>query len=255
MDIATIIGVLTGVSLIAWSILLGGSLMTFVDIPSVMITVGGTIAATLINFPLKSVLTVVTVSKNSFFHKEQSPVDAITQIVQLAEKARREGILALENYMEGVDSEFLKSGVRLAVDGIEADTVRNIMETELSYLEARHKNGQFILEMMANYGPAFGMIGTLIGLVQMLKTMDDPSTIGPGMAVALITTFYGALMANLLFLPMAGKLKIRSSQEIMVKELIIEGVMSIQSGDNPRIVEQKLKAFLEPKLRKTETME
>ncbi|MBP7461649.1 MAG: MotA/TolQ/ExbB proton channel family protein [Candidatus Delongbacteria bacterium] len=255
MDLATIIGVLTGVALIAWSILLGGSLMTFVDIPSVMIVVGGTIAATLINFPLKNVLMVVTVVKNSFFHTDKSPSDAITQIVQLAEKARREGILALENYLEGVESEFLKGGIRLAVDGIEADTVRAIMETELSYLESRHKNGQYILEMMGSFSPAFGMIGTLIGLVQMLKTMDDPSTIGPGMAVALITTFYGALMANLIFIPLGGKLKIRSAQEIMIKELIIEGVMSIQSGDNPRIVEQKLKAFLEPKQRKSEVVE
>ncbi len=251
MDIATIIGVGTGIFLIVWSIMLGGSILDFIDIPSMMITVGGTIAATLINFPLKDMLSVFAVVKKSLFHKEESTSETINNLVQLAEKARREGILALESYVESLESDFLKSGIRLAVDGIEAEVVRSIMETELSYLESRHKSGQSLLETMGLFAPAFGMIGTLIGLVQMLKKMDDPSAIGPGMAVALITTFYGAFMANLIFIPLAGKLKIRSNQEILVREMIIEGVMCIQSGDNPRIVEQKLKSFLSPSMRKT----
>ncbi len=252
MDLATILGIVTGLGLIFMAIFQGAGLSTYIDIPSVLITVGGTFAATLINYPLGDMIGLMGVIKKSFLHKEISPAEVIDSIVQLAERARREGILALESSIESLEDEFLQTGIRLAVDGIEADIIRDVLETELSYLEGRHKHGQSILEALGAYAPAFGMIGTLIGLVAMLKNMDDPSAIGPGMAVALLTTFYGAFMANLIFLPLAGKLKVRSQQELLIKELIIEGVMSIQSGDNPRIIEQKLQAFLSPKLRRTE---
>lgn len=252
MDIATIVGIVTGVFLIFLAIFQGAGLAAYIDVNSMLITVGGTFAATLINFPLSEVLGVFSVVKNSFFHKEKSIAEEISNIVQLAEQARREGILALESQLETIDDDFLKGGLRLAVDGSEADTIREILELELNYLEGRHKNGQGILEAMGTFAPAFGMIGTLIGLVAMLMKMDDPSAIGPGMAVALITTFYGAFMANLIFLPLAGKLKVRSGQEIQIKEMIIEGVISIQAGENPRMIEQKLRAFLPPKNRKIE---
>ena len=163
--------------------------------------------------------------------------------------ARREGILALEDSASELDDAFMKKGIQLAVDGTAPDILKEIMEIEIAYIEERHSLGQDILGFLADACPAFGMIGTLIGLIQMLKTLEDPSQIGAGMAVALITTFYGAFVANLFAIPMAAKLKTRTKEEVLCKTLVIEGVMSIQSGDNPRIVEEKLKSYLSPKLR------
>jgi chemotaxis protein MotA len=249
MDLATISGVIAGIAAIVISILLGGTLDAFIDIPSIFIVVGGTFAATLINYPLSDVISVSGVVKNAFLYKLKPPAEAITTLVHYAEMARREGILALENEAENMTDTFMRKGVQLAVDGTAPDLIRNILETELSYLEDRHKLGQGIFEAMGTYAPAFGMVGTLIGLINMLKTLDDPTQIGAGMAIALITTFYGAVMANLILLPIAGKLKNRTVRESLLKEVTIEGIMSIQAGDNPRVVEEKLKAFLSPKLR------
>ncbi|MDZ7373511.1 MAG: motility protein A [candidate division KSB1 bacterium] len=250
MDLATIIGIISGVILIAVSILGKGSFGIFFDLSSVLIVVGGTMASTLINFPLKDVLSVFGVVKNAFLHRAPDPRDTIRQLVRFAEIARREGILYLERELENVEDPFLRQGIQLAADGTEPELMRAILETEISYLQERHELGQSILTAMGSYAPAFGMIGTLIGLVIMLANMSDPSLIGPGMAVAIITTFYGAVLANLIFLPLAGKLKTRSKQEVMMKELVLEGVLAIQSGDNPRIVEQKLISFIAPKIRK-----
>jgi chemotaxis protein MotA len=250
MDIATIVGILSGMGLIVVSIASKGSLGLFIDIASILIVLGGTIAATLINYPLKDVLSVMGVVKNAFLHKSPEPSDTIQSLVKFAELARREGILALENEMQNVEDEFLKQGLQLAVDGTEPELMRTILGTQIAYLQERHELGQSIFKSMGAYSPAFGMIGTLIGLVLMLAQMEDPSQIGPAMAVALITTFYGAVLANLIFLPIAGKLETRSKQEVMLKELVMEGVLSIQSGDNPRIVEQKLVSFIPPKFRK-----
>ncbi len=250
MDIATILGILSGMGLIFVSIMSKGSITLFIDVGSILIVVGGTIAATLINFPLKDVLSVMGVVKNAFTHKAPDPSTTIRDLVKFAELARREGILALEDQMQNVEDEFLKQGIQLAVDGTEPELMRTIMGTEIAYLQERHELGQGIFKSMGTYSPAFGMIGTLIGLVLMLANMEDPSQIGPAMAIALITTFYGAVLANLIFLPIAGKLETRSKQEVMLKELVMEGVLSIQSGDNPRIVEQKLVSFIPPKFRK-----
>jgi chemotaxis protein MotA len=214
-----------------------------------MITVGGTVAATLINYPLHEILGVIGTVRNAFAFEHQTPTAMIETLVTYATKARREGILTLETELESVADPFLVRGVRLAIDGTAPELIKDILTTELSYVENRHSLGQGIFMMMGTYAPAFGMIGTLIGLISMLRSLDDPSNIGQGMATALITTFYGALMANLIFLPIAGKLKTRTRSEILIKEVIIEGILSIQSGDNPRIVEQKLKAFISPKLR------
>lgn len=249
MDLATITGILLGVFLIFFSILQSGQLTSFINIGSIMIVFGGTIGATLINFPLSDVLSVIGVIKKGFLNKPPVPTENIKMLVEFAEVARREGILALEDRIKDIEDPFLKEGIQLAVDGTEPDLMRTILDTEIKSLQSRHELGANIMKTMGTYAPAYGMIGTVVGLILMLGTMSDPSTIGPSMAVALITTFYGAVLANLIFLPLAGKLETISSQEVMVKELVLEGVLSIQSGDNPRIVEQKLVSFIPPKKR------
>ncbi len=249
MDITTIVGLVAGFTLIIMGIFNGGELINFYDVPSLLITIGGTIAATLVCHPLQQVVGIVGIAKKSFLFKSIPPTELIEKIVGFAETARREGILALEQAVQEVDDAFMASGIRLAVDGTEPELIQTILETELSFVDERHKSGAGIFDFMGTSGPAFGMIGTLVGLVNMLRALDDPSAIGPGMATALITTFYGAVTANLIYIPMAGKLKIRSAEESLQKRMIMEGIMSIQSGDNPRIVEQKLNVFIAPGLR------
>jgi len=249
MDIASVVGLIAGLAFIMMAIITGGSPLLYVDVKSILIVVGGTIGATLINYPLKEVLGVIKVVQKAFLHKEETPLGIINTLVSFAETARREGILSLEQQAASLEDEFLKTGITLAVDGTEPEHIRDIMTTEINYIAERHKVGAGIFEAMGMYAPAFGMIGTLIGLIAMLAEMNDPSSIGGNMAVALITTLYGAFLANLIFLPIAGKLKARSAGEILIKELCVEGIMAIQSGDNPRIVEDKLKAFIAPSMR------
>ena len=249
MDISTAAGILLGVAFLLIGILESGSIGTYIDRASVMITIGGTIAATLISFPLPKLVETLKSVRHVFFGRELNAAEAIEKIIELANTARREGLLALEEAAMQLDDEFLKKGILLIVDGTDPELVRNILETELSFLEERHSTGQSLFETMGAISPAFGMIGTLIGLINMLRTLDDPSTVGPNMAVALITTFYGAVLAYLFFLPMARKLKLRSKEEILLKEILVEGMLSIQAGENPRIIEEKLVAFLAPKLR------
>lgn len=253
MDITTLLGIASGMGLVLLAIAQGGGVGLFINVQAMMITVGGCIGATLINFPLPKVIGVTSVVRKAFFYKQVSPEKMIKTLVEFTGLARREGLLALEGRLSEMEDTFLQKGIQMAIDGTAMETIRDILNIDLDSLENRHKTGQAILTAMGNYAPAFGMIGTLIGLIQMLRQIDDPSAIGQGMATALITTFYGALMANLIFLPLAGKLKVRSEEEIMNKELIVEGIIGIQSGDNPRIVEERLKAFLSPRLReKTE---
>jgi chemotaxis protein MotA len=250
VDVATVVGIVSGLSFMLMAMLLGGApINTFIHIPSMMITLGGTLAATLINYPLSDIRGVSATVRNAFAFDDETPAHMIELLVSYATKARREGILTLENELEAVTDPFMIRGVRLAIDGTAPELIKDILTTELAYVESRHNVGQGIFTMMGTYAPAFGMIGTLIGLISMLRALEDPSQIGQGMATALITTFYGALMANLIFLPIAGKLRMRTQSEILMKEVIIEGILSIQSGDNPRIVEQKLKAFISPELR------
>lgn len=251
MDIGTIIGIIGGVSVMLMGMILGGSPLIFVHVPSMLIVIGGTISATLIAYPLGDVLGVTRTVRNAFTQSTASPTEIIQTLVAFATKARREGILTLESEVEQAGDEFLAQGVRLAIDGTAPELIKDILITELTYVESRHATGQGVLARVGELAPAFGMIGTLIGLVQMLKTMDDPSQIGAGMATALLTTFYGAVLANFLAIPLASKLKNRTEVEILSKEVIIEGILSIQSGDNPRVVEQKLKAFISPQLRET----
>jgi chemotaxis protein MotA len=231
---------------------MGGGINLFINIPSALIVLGGTLGATLINYPLKEMVGVSKVVKNVFLAKLMTSSSIIKEFVEFSNKARREGILSLEGDVKNVQEEFIKKGIQLSIDGLEPQAIREILETEISFIQDRHKLGAEIFTTMGTFAPALGMIGTLIGLVQMLQTMDDPSTIGPSMAIALLTTFYGSVMANILCLPIAGKLRTRSSEEVLVKEMTIEGVICLSNGENPRIVEQKLMAFLAPKERQSQ---
>jgi chemotaxis protein MotA len=225
---------------------MGSGLNVFINIPSLCIVVGGTIGVTLIAYPLKDFLSVIKVVQKALFTKTISATELISKFTSFANKTRKEGILALESEIKEVKDEFLKKGVQLSIDGLEPQQIQNILDTEIDFVRDRHKLGADIFTSMGTFAPAMGMIGTLIGLVQMLQSMDDPSTIGPAMAVALLTTFYGSLMANICCMPIAGKLKTRSKEEMLTKEMTIQGIISLSNGDNPRILEQKLLAFLPP---------
>lgn len=244
MDIATVIGLLVGSALLIVSIMMGSSLSAFIDVQSAIIVIGGAFSAALISFPLGKLLGIVGVVKNCFFTKAAKASDLIDDMVRYAEMARRDGILSLENVAGEIKDPFLVGGIQMAVDGTDPDLIEAIMMSDLEAVEARHAEGKALFDNFGKYAPAFGMIGTLIGLVIMLGNMADPASIGPAMAVALITTLYGAVAANLFALPIADKLALRSREEVLLKMIAVRGVMAIQSGDNPRIVEQKLKTFL-----------
>jgi chemotaxis protein MotA len=246
MDIATVLGILSATGLVLGAIFMGSGLNVFINIPSLCIVVGGTIGVTLVAYPLKDFLSVIKVVQKAIFTKNISATELISKFTDFANKTRKEGILALESEIKELSDEFFKKGVQLSIDGLEPQQIRNILDTEIEFVRDRHKLGADIFTSMGTFAPAMGMIGTLIGLVQMLQSMDDPNTIGPAMAVALLTTFYGSLMANICCMPIAGKLKTRSKEEMLTKEMTIQGIISLSNGDNPRILEQKLLAFLPP---------
>ncbi len=252
MDKATVIGMVLGTAAIIIGIFLGGSILGFIDPPSIFIVIGGTISVLLISFPMNDIKSLIKIMKNAFLDNQKSMKETIELLVQLSERARKEGILAIEKVLEDIDDAFLSSGLRLAVDGSDPEAIKESMEIELQNIETRHKRGQQILDTGGAMAPAFGMIGTLIGLVNMLKTMSDPSSIGPSMAIALLTTFYGAVMANLIFIPLNTKLQGITAREVNQKELIIDGVIGIQGGDNPRMLRAKLETYLPPSLREKE---
>ena len=247
MDLATLVGVILGLVLIGSAIGMGPAPIAFVNMPSILIVVGGVLAATLIRFPLKVVRTTMKVAANAFTDKVDTPYALIRKIVELAEKSRRDSLLSLENVP--IDDEFLKKGIQLCVDGTEPEVLRDTLRTEMDGIIERHQLGQRLFKGIGNAGPAFGMIGTLIGLVNMLIAMDDPSAIGPQMAVALLTTFYGAVIANLLALPIADKLAERSKAELQNREIVIQGIMGILAANHPRVVETRLVSYLSPKAR------
>jgi chemotaxis protein MotA len=252
MDLTTILGVIMGFALIGWAIVAGGSPDAFIDFPAIMIVIGGSTAAALVAIPGHMLKSIISIFRKTMVHKTQSAEKLIEDLVSYAEVARRDGILSLESMCKDIDDPFIVRGIQMAVDGTDPELIEQIMNTELENLMERHEGGKGVFEALGKYTPAFGMIGTLIGLVAMLANMQDPSQIGSGMAVALLTTMYGAILANVVFLPLADKLAARSSEEVLLKTIIIKGVMSIQSGDNPRIVEQKLKTFLPPSVREDE---
>ena len=249
MDIATVLGLISALGLVSVAILSGGDFGLFINIPSVLIVGGGTIGATLVNYSFKEVLGSISVGMKAFFGKVPSAPSMIPKFLELSSMARKDGLLALEGAMGNLSDPFFSKGLQLVVDGLEPAAIEDVLQAEIDSLRDRHRLGAEVFSTMGTFAPALGLIGTLIGLVQMLANMSDPSNIGPAMAVALLTTFYGALLANLIFLPIAGKLRLRSSEEVQVREITTEGILCICNGVNPRILEQRLYAFLPPKLR------
>ena len=250
MDLGTIFGLLGTWALIFWALSAGGDLGYFINVPSIGLVVGASLTVVVLCFPARLVKSLVKVIKKGFLHKTQSVQKLIDDLVSYAEIARRDGILSLENTTKDIDDPFIVNGIQMAVDGTDPELIEQVMTTELDNLMERHEQGKAMLDAVGKYAPAFGMIGTLIGLVIMLQNMSDPSSIGKGMAVALLTTMYGAMIANGVALPLGDRLAQRSSEEVLIKTIIIKGVMAIQSGDNPRVVEQKLMTFLPPSMRK-----
>jgi len=244
VDIATIIGVLLGFMVITTAIVAGGGWQIFVHVPSMAITIGGMLCATLIHFSLPQFVGIFSVVKKTIIAKVPSQSELIQRMVNFAAINRRDGALALEQEIPNLDNSFFIKGLQMLVDGRDAEQIRDFMSIEIQYLQDRHSTGKKILEFMGAAAPAFGMIGTLIGLVQMLRSLDSPDAIGGGMAVALLTTFYGALSANLIFIPLAGKLGIYSKAETTAIEMIVEGICAIAQGDNPTIVREKMQAFI-----------
>ncbi|MGA2034340.1 MAG: motility protein A [Thermoguttaceae bacterium] len=252
MEISTVLGLVLGFCMMVGVLMVGESqisLTKFVDLPAIMMVFGGATAVALVGFPLRQVLNIFSMLKKPFFGKPENPRELIEQIVALAETARKDGLLALENKVRDIENPFITLGIQLSVDGTRSEVVEEIMRTEIGALEARHRDAKKMLDLLGRCGPAFGMIATLLGLILMLGNLDNPDTIGPSMAVALIGTLYGAVMANLVCIPLGEKLSYLSHEEVLVKEIIVKGILSIQAGDNPRIVRQKLDTFLPPKFR------
>lgn len=250
MDITSIVGFFLAIALVIGSIAMGGApFSAFIDIPSVAVVIGGAAAAAMMAFPLKSMLSLPMVFKKAFMNKPDDLLALITTLVSLAEVARRDGLLALEGKLAEVTQPVIKSGLQMAIDGNDAETIESVMRTEMEALARRHKEGKSILDQLARFAPAYGMIGTLMGLIMMLSDMSDPSGIGKGMAVALITTLYGAMVANIATQPFAEKLGLLSKYELNAMELVVRGVLAIQSGESPRALEQRLLTYIHPKRR------
>ena len=247
MDIATVIGLVFGFAILIAAVLLGGSAILFLNIPSILIVGGGTLATAFIRYSMADVINSMKVALNAFTTKLSIPQEVIQEIVNLANIARKNGLIVLEQ--QPISDAFLKKAIMYCVDGHEADFIQEVLEKEVELTVERHGVGQSLFKGMGDSAPAFGMIGTLVGLVQMLANMSDAASIGPAMAVALLTTLYGAVLANVLFLPLADKLALRSSEEERNRRLIIEGVLGILKGLNPRVMEEFLETFLPPKER------
>jgi chemotaxis protein MotA len=244
MDIATIVGIVLGFIVVIGSIVAGGGAMMFLHVPSLAITIGGMTCATLIHFSLPQFLGIFSIVKKTLVSKIPTPTEVTQKMVNYAAINRRDGALALEQEIPKLSDLFFVKGLQMLVDGRDSEEIRDIMDLEIQYLQDRHSMGKKILEFMGAAAPAFGMIGTLIGLVTMLRNLSSPDQIGAGMAVALLTTFYGAFVANLIFIPLAGKLGIYSKAETTSMEMILEGICSIARGDNPTIVREKLQVFV-----------
>jgi len=250
MDINTVIGTTLAFLLVLVAMAVGpGGVGIFLHVPSMVIVLGGTFAVTMMAFPLSELKPLAKVMMVTAMRKQSTPTEEIERIVSYANLARKEGLLALETKLQTVDDAFFAKGIQLVIDGFGADTVRDIMELEAEWEKQRHETGRKILDQMGAFSPAFGMIGTLVGLVQMLQDLSDPSAIGIGMATALLTTLYGAMAANMLFIPLAGKLEQVAKQESLLRNLMIEGIVAIQSGEKPQLIKEKLKGFLPPSIR------
>ncbi len=247
MDIATLGGMVGGIALLIISIIVSGNSLTlFVSTSSFLIVIVGSFAAMIVANPLSRALGIWSFLKNAFFIKAFNKDELIRQLVAFSESARKEGLLSLDDALNDVEDEFMKGGMRLVVDGTDPDVIKKVLYTNLNQIENRHQKGIDFVGGWNTVAPAFGMIGTLLGLVGMMANLEDTASVGPNMATALITTLYGSLFANLILTPLKMKLEDRNADEMLVKEIMIEGILSIQSGDNPRILEQKLYTFLPP---------
>ncbi len=252
MDLATIIGfVLAWGAFFASIVMEGGDLKAMINPSAMVLVFGGTLGASMMSVPLSAIIGLPGIVKNAFMSKKEDVPHTIRTLVGFAERARREGLLALEDQTRDIDDPFLRRGIQLAIDGTDPELVRDILQTDIAFLGARHHNGANLFATMAGFAPTLGVIGTVAGLVHMLSNLSDPGSMGPSIAAAFIATLYGVSSANLVFLPLSNKLKHTSTEEVLVREIVMEGILSIQAGDNPRIVEEKLKAFLSPKVRKT----
>lgn len=251
MDIATVAGLLIGwgflfLSLIVESHYEFGALAAYANFPGLMIIVGGTAGATIIGYTMEDMKNLVPILRNAFRSKGFDPVNVVTTLVGYAGKARREGLLGLEEDIQTIEDPFLKKGLQLVVDGTDMEMIREILETDTAYMQARHKTGADIMGAAGGFAPTLGVIGAVAGLISALGSVSDPSKLTGAIAVAFTATFYGIGFANLIFLPLGGKLTLRSKQEAFIRELTLVGVLAISAGDNPRIVEEKMKAFMSP---------
>ena len=253
MDLATLLGLVGTVAAILTAILMGGSMDIFINGPGLMIVCAGTMTVVLMKYPLSVAAHAMKAAAKAFLNKAQTPNELIEKCVELSNIARKEGVLGLEQVE--IDNQFLKRGVQLVVDGSEPEFVRKMLNTDINQTIERHEEGQSIFKSIGDVAPAMGMIGTLIGLVQMMANMDDPKALGPAMAVALLTTLYGAVIANVFAIPIADKLALRSKQERVTRQLIVEGISAIQEGLNPRVVDDLLKIYLPGNKRVTEEKE
>jgi len=251
MDIATVAGLVLGTVFLVAAVACapGASFAGFLDYPSLMIVLGGGLASVLICFPLRTLFSATRVLRRVFVNKQQDLRQLGAQLVSLAETARRDGLLALEDRQEEITHPLIRLGIQLAVDGSRPEVIEDILRSEMESAAARHRSGKSIIEQLARFAPAYGLIGTLLGLIIMLGRLNDPESVGPGMAVALITTLYGAVLSNLVLLPFAEKLAHLNKDEMAAMEMIVRAVLAIQSGEHPRIVEQRLNSFVPPRLR------
>ncbi|HET6427276.1 MAG TPA: MotA/TolQ/ExbB proton channel family protein [Phycisphaerae bacterium] len=251
MDIATIVGVILGIVILVLAIGggEGGGAELFVNVPSVLITIGGMFAATLVHFSLGQILRITSVVKKALLCRLPAEMELIQKMVNYAAISRRDGALALEEQITGAGDPFLVKGLQMIIDGQKEEDLEGQLSMEIQYLRQRHAEGKQILEFMGSSAPAWGMIGTLIGLVLMLSKLDNPSEIGAGMATALLTTFYGALVANLVCIPMAGKLGLRSKKESMLSEMTLQGLLAVVRGESPTSVREKMQAFISARSR------
>jgi len=245
-DMLTIIGIVLGIGMMVYGMMMGSSLLLFWDISSIAITVGGSLASVMIVCPMADFKKFGILFVQAFKESEGSKSQTIAQFAELSRKARREGLLSLEDAISNLDDQFLKKGLQMVVDGIEPESIREILELEIAGMEERHKGGADIFKIWGAFAPGYGMLGTLIGLIQMLANLTDSSTIASGMGKALITTYYGSLIANLFASPIAQNLMAKSAKEVTMREMMVEGILAIQSGVNPRIVEDKLLSYLSP---------
>ncbi len=249
VDYATLIGVSCAFGLVFLAITLSGGLWSFFDLPSFLIVAGGTLGATLITFPLEDFRRTLSILRPALFPDHSSAQHRLAKIIELAKVSRTEGELSLENYSYYESDPFLRKCIELVVDRVGVEETRKVLDIEVASLEDRHRRGAQIFQTMGAIAPAMGLIGTLIGLVRMLENLEDPKAMGPAMAVAILTTFYGAILAYLVFLPLAGKLRARSEEEQLIKQMTIEGILCIAEGMNPRLIESRLQSFLRPEQR------